>query len=121
MRNRVTLHIAGESYVMLSDETEAYMQEVAALVDSKISEAKQIPGVSTMKAAVLAACNIADAYYKSVQAADNLRSQMKNYLEEASALRRELADVQKLRRELAEAQKLLDELTDPAAPRGGKR
>lgn len=103
MRNRVTLHIAGESYVMLSDETETYMQEVAALVDGKISEAKKIPGVSTLQAAVLAACNVADDYYKSVQAADNLRAQMKNYLEESSNLRRELAD----------AQKLLDEMTEP--------
>ena len=113
MRNRVTLHIAGESYVMLSDETETYMQELAAMVDGKISEARKIPGVSTMQAAVLAACNIADDYYKSVQAADNLRSQMKNYLEEASMLRRELAD----------AQKLLDELTEPEgkAGKGGRR
>ena len=113
MRNRVTLHIAGERYVMLSDETENYMQEIAALVDSKISESKKIPGVSSMQAAVLAACEIADGYYKSVQAADNLRAQMKNYLEEASLLRRELADVQKM----------LDELTEPGerAHRGGKR
>ena len=114
MRNRVTLHIAGASYVMLSDETETYMQELAALVDGRISEAKKIPGVSTMQAAVLAACNIADDYLKAVQAADNLRSQMKNYLEEASLLRRELAD----------AQKLLDELTDPDGKqphKGGRR
>ncbi|MGE4549482.1 MAG: cell division protein ZapA [Intestinibacillus sp.] len=113
MRNRVTLHIAGESYVMLSDETETYMQEIAARVDSEISEAKKIPGISSMRAAVLAACNIADDYYKSVRAADNLRAQMKNYLEEASSLRRELAD----------AQKLLDELTEPDSRthRGGKR
>lgn len=103
MRNRVTLHIAGESYVMLTDETEQYMHQIAALVDKKIHEGKEVPGISNMQAVVLAGCNIADDYFKAVQTADNLRSQMKNYLEEASILRRELA----------EAQKLMDELTDP--------
>ena len=103
MRNRVTIHIAGESYTMLAEESESYMQEVAALVDDKISEARKTPGVSSLQSAVLAALNLADLYKKAGESADNLRAQMKNYLEEAESLRRELAD----------AQRLLDELTDP--------
>lgn len=108
MRNRVTIHIAGESYTMLAEESESYMQQVAALVDGKITEARGISGVSAMQAAVLAACNIADQYYKAVESADNLRAQMKNYLEESDSLRRELA----------EAQRMLDDLTEPDS-RGG--
>lgn len=103
MRNRVTIHIAGSSYTMLAEESESYMQEVANLVDSKIGEARKTPGVSMLQAAVLAACNIADSYYKAVSVADNLRAQMKNYLEESNTLRRELA----------EAHHLLDEITAP--------
>lgn len=101
MRNRVTIHIAGESYTMLSEESESYMQKIAELVDGKISETKVIPGVSAMQSAVLAACNLADDYYKAVLTADNLRAQMKNYLDECNSLRRELADV---KHQLAQAQ-----------------
>lgn len=112
MRNRVTIHIAGETYTMLAEESEQYMQEVADLVDAEISQARKIPGTSALQSAVLAGCNLADRYLKAVEAADNLRGQMKNYLEEASQLRRELADVQKL----------LDELTEPDGKRhGGKK
>lgn len=109
MRNRVTIHIAGESYTMLAEESESYMQQVARLVDEKILEARMTPGVSSMQSAVLAAINLADAYYKAAEAADNLRAQMKNYLEESDSLRRELA----------EAQRMLDDLTDPDSRRGG--
>ena len=87
-------------------------EEVADLVDAEISQARKIPGTSSLQSAVLAGCNLADRYLKAVEAADNLRGQMKNYLEEASQLRRELAD----------AQKLLDELTEPDRKRhGGKK
>ena len=112
MRNRVTIHIAGETYTMLAEESETYMQEVADLVDAEISQARKIPGTSSLQSAVLAGCNLADRYLKAVEAADNLRGQMKNYLEEASQLRRELADTQRL----------LDELTETDGKRhGGKK
>ncbi len=103
MRNRVHIHIAGESYTMVSEEEESYMQQVASLVDRKISEAHMMPGVSRMQSTVLAACNIADQYYKAAESADNLRAQMKKYLEESESLRRELAEMQRM----------LDDFTNP--------
>lgn len=110
MRNRVTIRIAGESFTILAEESENYMQEVARLVDDKIIEARKTPGASAMQATVLAACNLADQYLKAVQTADNLRAQMKNYLEEAKTLRRELSD----------AHRMLDELTEPGEKKHGK-
>ena len=44
-----------------------------------------------MGAAVLAAMNIADKYYKAQDATDGLRAQVKDYAEECSKLRAEIA------------------------------
>lgn len=122
MRNRVTIHIAGESYVILSEESDSYMQSIAALVGTKMTETRKIAGVSSLRASVLAACNIADDYCKAVQSADNLRSQMKNYLEEANLLRKEVAE---LRRQLAsvesERDELLEQATKPTDKNGAAR
>lgn len=102
MRTRVSVTIAGENYTMVGEQNEDYIRKVAAIVDKKVNEIKDRPGISTMQAMALASCDIADEYLKAVEAADNLRAQMKNYLEEAELLRYELEDVNK---ELAQYKK----------------
>lgn len=96
MKNRSTINIAGENYILLSEETDGYMQRVANLVNDKISQAKLSKnGISSMQALSLSACNLADDYMKAVEASENLRLQMKKYLEESDNLRKELVLTQK--------------------------
>ena len=45
--------------------------------------------------AVLAAMNIADQYFKEQEAAENLRRQIKEYLEEATKLKMELSEAKR--------------------------
>lgn len=103
MKNRVTIRIAGEEHVVLTDESAAYMERIARMVEDKLGEAISVPGISRLKATTLAACNLADDYIKAAESADNLRQQVSQYLREADALRRELA----------ESQNMLEELTQP--------
>ena len=101
MANRVTVNICGEDYTLVAEESTAYMEQVAALVDKRIGEVISGAKVGRSDAAVLAAVNLADELLKSEQAAENLRRQVKGYLDEAAQARGEISD---LKRQLFKAQ-----------------
>ena len=100
MANRVTVNICGEDYTLVAEENTAYMEQVAAL-DKKMGEVIAGAKVGRSDAAVLAAVNLADELLKSEQAAENLRRQVKGYLDEAAQARGEISD---LKRQLFKAQ-----------------
>lgn len=101
MQNKVTVTIDDQEYTLVASEDAAYMKKVAAHVDGKIGEVKEGGKVSSTDAAVLAALNIADEYFKSMEAAENLRAQIKECLEESKKLNLELSEA---KRELFKAQ-----------------
>lgn len=101
MENRVTISICGESYTLLAEESPSYMQRVGQYVDAKMSDTLKNAKVGRTDAAVLTAVNLADELMKAQQAADNLRQQVKEYLDEASRAKTEASD---LRRELFKLQ-----------------
>ena len=92
MQNRVTVTIDGQEYTLVASEDAAYMKKVAAHVDEKLQEVRQGGKVSSTDAAVLAALNMADEYFKSLEAAENLRMQIKESLEESKKLNLELSE-----------------------------
>ncbi len=104
--NKVTLNIAGSDYVIASDENAAYLQELGAKVDKEMRELLENSRISTTMAAVLTALNNADLAQKASDAADNLRAQMKGYLDDNNRARTEAdnarREVERLRRELQE-------------------
>ena len=61
--------------------------------------------IARMDAAVLAAANITDELYKEQAISENLRNQLKDYLDEANKAKAEASD---LRRELFKLQQKLD-------------
>ena len=89
MKNRVAVTIAGQEYTLVGTEDAGYTEKVAAHVDEKVREVMESARVSLVDGAVLAAVNIADEYFKEVEAAENLRRQLKEYLEEATKLKME--------------------------------
>lgn len=101
MANRITVSICGDEYTFVAEESTAYMEQVAALVDKKMSETLTGAKVGRSDAAVLAAVNLADELLKSEQTAENLRRQVKDYLDEATQARNEASD---LKRQLFKAQ-----------------
>ena len=101
MANRITVSICGEDYTLVAEESTAYMEQVAALVDKKMKEVIAGVKVGRNDAAVLAAVNLADELLKNEQSAENLRRQVKGYLDEAAQAKSEGSD---LKRQLFRAQ-----------------
>ena len=95
MANRVTMTICGQDYTLVADESAAYMQKVGALVDQKMTELMDSAHVSRYDAAVLAAINLADELYKQQDGSENLRRQLKEYLEEATKMKLELSEAKR--------------------------
>lgn len=94
MKNKVVVTIAGRDYTMVAVEDEDYVRKCASHVDAQLRE---ISGarISQADAAVLAAMNIADQYFKEQEAAENLRRQIKDNLEEANRLKMELSEAKR--------------------------
>ena len=101
MANKVTMNICGQEYTLVADESAAYMEKVGALVDERMRQVLDALHVSQTDAAVLAAVNLADELLKNQAAAENLRRQVKNYLDEATQAKNEAAE---LKRQLFKAQ-----------------
>ena len=95
MANRITMSICGDEYTLVADETAAYMQKVGSTVDEKMRELMETAPVSRNDAAVLAAVNLADELYKAQEATENLRRQLKSYLDEANAAKNEVSDLKR--------------------------
>lgn len=105
MANRVVVSICGEEYTFVADESAAYMQRVGTYVGDKMEEILGSSKVGRTDAAVLTAANIADELFKAQTAAEQLRSQIKGYLDEAGKAQ---AEVSELKREVFRLQQKLD-------------
>ena len=92
MENRITVSISGIEYTFSAEESPSYMQKVAALVDAKMNEIMSAGRISRMDAAVMTAINIADELMKQQDSTENLRSQLKGYLDEANQAKNELSE-----------------------------
>ena len=95
MKNRIVVTIGGRDYTMVAAENEEYVRRCAELVDRQIQEVGEGGRLSQTDAAVLAAMNVADLYLKEQEASENLRRQVKENLEEASALKLELSEAKR--------------------------
>ena len=105
MANRVVITICGEEYTLVADETSAYMQKVGSCVSDIRTVVMNDAKVGRTDAAVLTAGNLTDELFKSQAAAEQLRSQIKGYLDEASKAQ---AEVSELKREIFRLQQRLD-------------
>ena len=95
MKNRVTVTIAGQEYTLVATEDQGYVEKVAQHVDAQMKQVLEGARVSLVDGAVLTAVNIADEYFKEVEASENLRRQLNEYLEEATKLKMELSEAKR--------------------------
>ncbi|WP_455580937.1 cell division protein ZapA [Dysosmobacter sp.] len=105
MANRVVISICGEEYTFIAEESAAYMQKVGSYVSEKMEEVLSGARVGRTDAAVLTAANIADELFKAQAASEQLRSQIKGYLDEANKAQSEVSE---LKREVFRLQQRLD-------------
>lgn len=95
MKNRITVTIGGQDYTLIADQDEAFTLKVAAHVDQKMSELLSGGRLSQVDSAVLACLNIAEEYFREVETAENLRRQLKEYLDEGTKMKLELSEAKR--------------------------
>lgn len=93
--NRVTVTIAERQITLLTDEEAEATQRVAEYVDGKLSELLEGGKLSLMDACVLGAMNITEELFKEQESSENLRRQLKEYLEESTKLKLELSEAKR--------------------------
>jgi len=101
-KNKVKVRIAGEDFVIMSTESDEYIRRVASYVDAKVTAITAATRMPLMDALVLASCNMTDELFKSQESVENLRMQLKGYIDDIARLRTELNEA---RREIAKLQK----------------
>jgi len=95
MKKRINVTIGGNDYRLVSAENEEYTRKVATHVDGKIQELLAMGNVSIIDAAILTSVNLADEYFKALETAESLRSQVKDYLEDSGRMKMEIADLKR--------------------------
>lgn len=93
--NQVKVTIAAKEYTLLTEGEASFTQKVAAHVDAQLSELMASGKLSLGDAAILAAMNIAEEYFQEVETAENLRRQLKEYLDESTKLKLELSEAKR--------------------------
>ncbi|HOB35875.1 MAG TPA: cell division protein ZapA [Candidatus Avimonas sp.] len=107
-KNRVKLTICDTDYIISTDEPESYVKELGEELDRSMRNVMEGNNrISTTMAAVLSALTYADEARKAVSTADNLRSQLKDYLTDNSRL---LAELEEIRRENERLLREIEEL-----------
>jgi cell division protein ZapA len=105
MENRVVVTICDQDYTLVAEESATYMQKVGSYVSQKMEEILKGAHVGRTDAAVLTAVNITDELFKAQAASEQLRGQIKQYLDEAGQAQSEVSE---LKREVFRLQQKLD-------------
>ena len=122
-KNRIKISILGSDYIIASEEEENYVRQIAAETEKRIAGiTRDNPRLSVTMAAVLAALDYCDEAVKATESADNLRSQIKDYLEDSSQARMEADEARRENEKLKkEVQTLRSRLEHQAAEPKKKR
>ena len=106
--SKVRLTICGSSYVLSTTESEDYMRNLAERLDLEMKDMMaKSAAVSITTAAVLTALSYLDELEKANGSADNMRRQIKDYLEDAASAK---MSAEELRRENAALRRRIEEL-----------
>lgn len=104
-KNRIKLNICGCECVISSEDSEGYMRSVGEEVQKTIeSLLDRNERISTTMAAINAALSYCDEAHKATDSAENLRTQIRDYLEDSSHARLEAEEsrreIEQLKREI---------------------
>lgn len=111
-KNKVNLKISGSTYSILTEDDPEYVENLGEIIDEELRLTMQSsPSLSLTQCAVLVALDQADSCKKASALADNLRAQIKDYLEDASRARMEVdvarREIDRLNREISDLREKL--------------
>lgn len=112
-KNKVQIKICGATYSILTDDDMEYVEELGEMIDSEMKNiSTSNPSLSSIQCAVLVALDQADACKKATASADNLRAQIKDYLEDSARARMEVdvarREIERLNREISNLREKLN-------------
>lgn len=112
-KNKVQVKIGGATYTIVTEDDPQYVEMLAEEISNEIrSVCNSNPSLSMTQAAVLVALDQADDCKKASASADNLRVQIKDYLEESARAKMEVEvarrEVERLNREISDLRNRLN-------------
>lgn len=113
-KNKVVLKICGGSYTIVTEDDPDYVENLGELIDKEMKAiGSNAPTLSQTQCAILVALDQADACKKATASADNLRAQIKDYLEDSARARMEVdvarREIERLNREISNLRSKLAE------------
>lgn len=110
---KVKLTICGSNYIVSTTDSEEYVNQLAERLDTDMTEIMtQNPSASVAASAVISALSYLDELNKNASSTDNMRAQIKDYLEDAAKAK--LA-AEQARREVERLQKEVQRLRESRA------
>ena len=89
-KSKVKINVAGMNFSLVTEDEPAYIEGLAKNLSKKIEEiVESNTNLSVAQAAVLVALDCEDELSKHNNSSDNLRAQIKDYLEDAARARME--------------------------------
>lgn len=93
--NRVNVTIAERTFTLLTEGDAAQTQKIAEYVDGKLAETLTAGKLSLIDGCILSAMNITEELFQEQESSENLRRQLKEYLEESTKLKLELSEAKR--------------------------
>ena len=113
MKNTQTIKIQRKNYTLASDESAEYTENLAAELDRRISaKLSNNNGLSSLDAANLVAFDCMDEIYKANSNIENIRTRIKDYVDEAEKARKEREEISS---QLEDAQRKINLLREKYA------
>lgn len=110
MLNKIKVMVCGKEYVLQTEEAPSYVYNLAKMLDKKIADVSSAnTSISQYSAAIMVALSILDDLNKAQVNVENVRTQAKEYVDEAGKARIErdaaLKEVQALKAKLEQYEK----------------
>lgn len=117
MANTYKVTICGKEYTLTSEDSKEYTLKLAALLDKRIRDMKaRFSSLSITDCAVLTALDCMDELAQSNKNIDNIRSQIKDYVDDANRARTQSnssqREIKQLKERIATLEKELKERTN---------
>ena len=105
-KNKITVFVSGHKLTLITEESEKYVTDIASKVETTINSLFSASNMSKEKCAVMAALDFCDDEFKSRMILNEVKEQVKEYIEDTAKLRAEnealKAEIEKLKGEKEE-------------------
>lgn len=105
---KVRVEICGKEFTLITREDEDYVRDLAKRITKAVDEIiRDTPSLNVSSALSLVCMDYADDLAKGQQNADNLRQQIREYVNEAG---RAQSEVESLKKEIEEKERIIEDL-----------